>query len=114
MNYPELDINLTDDETAIKDMAQRFGREVVRPAGIRLDRLADPADMIAPDSELWDVHRAYRELGLHKLRFPAEVGGMGGQTSLLSGILISENLGYADSGLALAQSLSSGSSDMAA
>ena len=112
MNYPELDINLTDDETAIKDMEQRFGREVVRPAGIRLDRLADPADMIAPDSELWDVHRAYRELGLHKLRFPAEVGGMGGQTSLLSGILIIS--AFVSAVNALAQSLSSGSSDMAA
>ncbi len=101
MNYPDLDVNLSDDEKTIRDMAQRFGAEVLRPTGIRLDRLANPEDVIAPGSELWDVHRAYRELGLHKLRIPAELGGMGGQASLLSGILISENLGYADSGLAL-------------
>lgn len=101
MNYPELDINLTEDETAIKDMVQRFGEEVVRPAGIRLDKLADPADVIAADSELWDVHRAYRELGLHKFRLPKAVGGMAGEVSMLSSILISEGIGYADSGLAI-------------
>lgn len=101
MNYPDLDIGLTEDEQAIKDMIQRFGNEVVRPAGIRLDRLADPADVISPESELWDVHRAYRELGLHKFRLPPRYGGMAGQTSLLSNILIGEGIGYADSGLAI-------------
>jgi alkylation response protein AidB-like acyl-CoA dehydrogenase len=101
MNYPELDTNLSEEETAIRDMVQRFGREVVRPAGIRLDKLADPADVIAADSELWDVHRTYRDLGLHKYRLPAKFGGMAGETSLLSNILIAENIGYADSGLAI-------------
>jgi alkylation response protein AidB-like acyl-CoA dehydrogenase len=101
MNYPDLDINLTEQETAIKDMVQRFGDEVVRPVGIRLDNLADPADVIAADSELWDVHKAYRELGLHKFRLPKSVGGMAGEFSMLSGILISEGIGYADSGLAI-------------
>ncbi len=101
MSYPDLDINLTEEETAVRDMVRRFGEEVVRPVGIRLDRLADPADVIAPDSELWDVHRSYRELGLHKYRLPAAVGGLGGQTSLRTGICISETMGYADSGLAI-------------
>jgi alkylation response protein AidB-like acyl-CoA dehydrogenase len=101
MNYPELDINLTEEEVAVKDLVERFGREVVRPAGIRLDKLHDPADVISQDSELWDVHRTYRELGLHKYRLPQAFGGMAGQTSLLSNILISEGIGYADSGLAI-------------
>lgn len=101
MSYPELDFDLTEEEKAVRDMVTRFGEQVVRPAGIRLDRLADPAEVIAPDSELWDVHRAYRDLGLHKFRLPPSVGGMGGQSSLMSSILISENLGYADSGLAI-------------
>ncbi len=101
MNYPDLDINLTEEERAIKDMISRFGSELVRPVGIRLDRLADPADVISSTSELWDVHRAYRELGLHKFRLPKSVGGMAGDSSLLSGILINEALGYADSGLAI-------------
>jgi alkylation response protein AidB-like acyl-CoA dehydrogenase len=101
MSYAELDINLSEEEIAVRDMVRRFGEEVVRPAGIRLDRLADPADVIARESELWDVHRAYRDLGLHKFRLPAAVGGMAGQSSLMTSILISETLGYADSGLAI-------------
>ena len=101
MNYPDLDINLSSEETAIRDMVQRFGDEVLRPVGIRLDKLDNPADVIAPDSELWDVHRTYRDLGLHKFRLPPRFGGMAGQTSLLSNILIGEHIGYADSGLAI-------------
>lgn len=101
MNYPNLDSNLTPEESSIRDMVQRFGEEVVRPAGIRLDNLPDPSDVIAPESELWDVHRAYRDLGLHKFRLPKSIGGMAGEASLLSGILISETMGYADSGLAI-------------
>jgi len=101
MSYPDLDINLSDEEVAVRDMVKRFAGEVVRPAGIRLDRLADPQDVIAAESELWDVHRTYRELGLHKFRLPPSVGGMAGQTSLGTGIAVSETLGYADSGLAI-------------
>lgn len=100
MNYPELDINLTEEESAIRDMARRFGAEVMRPVGIRLDRL-DPEEVIAEGSELWDVHRQYRELGLHKRRLPRSLGGLDAQMSLLSGILMSEEFGYADSGLAI-------------
>lgn len=101
MSYPDLDTNLSEEETAVRDMVKRFADEVVRPVGIRLDKLADPADVIAPGSELWDVHRTYRDLGLHKFRLPPAVGGMGGQMSLLTSILISETMGYADSGLAI-------------
>jgi alkylation response protein AidB-like acyl-CoA dehydrogenase len=100
MSYPELDVNLTEEEAAVRDMVRRFGSEVMRPAGIRLDRLT-PEEVIAEGSELWDVHRQYRELGLHKRRLPKSLGGLDDQMSLLSGILISEELGYADSGLAI-------------
>ena len=57
MSYPELDLNLTDEQKATRDMIRRFGAEVMRPAGIQLDRLADPAEVIAKDSILWDVFR---------------------------------------------------------
>ncbi len=75
----------------------------MRPAGIQLDQLADPADVIAPDSVLWDVHAGYRQLGVHQLgdfeEFePAEL-------SLLSAA-INEELGWGDSGLAISLSVS--------
>jgi len=47
MNYSDLDINLTDEQKAMRDTARKFGMEVMRPAGIELDKFADPADVIA-------------------------------------------------------------------
>jgi|TARA_Y100000310_G_C20669197_1_gene809321 alkylation response protein AidB-like acyl-CoA dehydrogenase len=98
MSYPDLDVGLTEEDIAARDMVRRFGMEVMRPIGIRLDKLADPQQVIDADSELWDVHRTYRELGLHSRRLPG-TGGAG--LSPLGGIAINEELGYADSGLAI-------------
>lgn len=59
----DLDIGLTDELRAIRDTCRRFAAEVLRPVGIRLDRL--PADqVIAADSPLWDVLKQYKKLGL--------------------------------------------------
>jgi alkylation response protein AidB-like acyl-CoA dehydrogenase len=101
MSYPELDLNLTEEQKATRDMIRKFGSEVMRPAGIQLDLLADPADVITQDSILWDVFRQYRELGLHKRGLPKAVGGMLEDMDLMQGIIISEEMGYADSGLAI-------------
>jgi hypothetical protein len=49
---------------------------VVRPAGIVLDKLADPAAVIADDSVLWEVYRQFRGMGLHKAAIPKTSGGM--------------------------------------
>ena len=101
MSYADLDINLTEEDNAALDTVRRFGKEVMRPKGIRLDRLADPGDVIAADSELWDVHRTYRELGLHQRRLPRAAGGAGVDLSPVGGIRIAEEMGYWDSGLAI-------------
>ena len=50
----DLDVDLTDEERAVRDMVHKFAEEVLRPAGRQLDALADPADVIKPDSILWD------------------------------------------------------------
>ncbi len=52
MAYADLDFSLTDEQKSMRDMVRRFGAEVVRPAGIELDKLADPADVIADGSKL--------------------------------------------------------------
>ncbi len=54
-------MNLTDEEKAMRDLMRKFGQEVARPAGIELDRMADPADIIAEGSVLWDVSKKWRE-----------------------------------------------------
>ncbi len=96
MNYPDLNINLSDQQRAMPDMAMRFGSEVMRPIGIELDKMADPADVIADESPLWDVFKQFRELGLHKRGLPKAVGGMLEDIDGLSGILMAEQFGYWD------------------
>jgi alkylation response protein AidB-like acyl-CoA dehydrogenase len=101
MSYLELDDSLGEEQRAVQDMARRFATEVMRPAGIKLDELADPADVIAEDSILWDVYRKVREIELHKAAIPKELGGLQGDRDPLTGVLIAEQMGYGDPGLAI-------------
>jgi len=67
MGYIELGGDLNRKDKAIQESAKEFGMEVLRPAGTELDKLPDPADVIAEGSILWDVFKKYRELGFHKM-----------------------------------------------
>ncbi len=78
--------------------------EVVRPKGIALDRLGDPADVADRSSELWDVVRTYKELGLHKRGLPEAIGGLAGTIDPYASYLINEQIGYGDGGLAISLS----------
>ncbi|MBW2372517.1 MAG: hypothetical protein JRF70_08275 [Deltaproteobacteria bacterium] len=51
----DIEVGLTDEDLEIRDTVRKFSQEVLRPAGVELDRLANPADVIAPDSVLWRV-----------------------------------------------------------
>jgi len=97
MGIRELNIDLTEDQKAILDSARKFFREVWRPASIKLDALPSAADVAAEDSILWDVFRQTRELGYHRAMAPEEAGGLGLDT--LAGAIITEEQGYAASGL---------------
>ena len=66
----DIDLNLTEEQRFLRDTVRKFGAEVVRPAGLKLDKMADPQDTIAKDSVLWDVIRQWRELGLHLGELP--------------------------------------------
>jgi len=101
MAYPEIDLNLTDEQKASRDMVKKFGMEVMRPAGIKLDRLGDPADVIADGSVLWDVFKQFRDLGLHATGFSKSIGGTAEDMDPMMRILILEEMGYADAGLAI-------------
>ncbi len=101
MPLQDLDTNLTNEQKTLRDMIRKFGEEVMRPAGIELDQLADPADVIAEGSVLWDVYKKYRELGLHKSSIPKASGGMAEDMDAMSRLLMNEEMGYWDSGLAI-------------
>ena len=104
MGLRELNVELTEEQKATREMVHRFAAEVVRPAGIQLDRLPDPQDVIAKDSVLWNVFRTHRELGLHRTGFPPEFGGYD-QDSLTSA-MTAEQLGWGDGGLAISLGVS--------
>jgi acyl-CoA dehydrogenase len=71
----------------------------MRPAGTALDALADPQDVIADGSILWEVLDKYRELGLDAIEDPSSGLSPIQQARLRS--IISEELGWGDSGLAI-------------
>lgn len=82
-------------EQTVQDNVHRFARDVMRPAGQRLDKLS-AEEFIAPESELWQVLEKAAGLGLNILDMmemdPQE------RARLLS--LASEELAWGDPGLA--------------
>lgn len=100
MALVDIEVGLSEPEAEIRDTVRKFAEEVMRPAGTALDRLADPAQVIAEGSVLWDVFDQYRRLGIDDLET------LGGEelTPLARArirCLVSEELGWGDSGLAI-------------
>ncbi len=63
MAIADLDYDLNETERAIRDTTRRFADEILRPAGIELDKM-NAEDAIAKDSIYWGVLKQYQELGL--------------------------------------------------
>ena len=97
MQFVEYDLNLTDEERQIHETARKFAAEVLRPAGIALDRMS-PEAVVAPDSPFFSVMRQANELGFSRMSGPPELGGMG--ASPLAQHLVLEELTYGNVGLA--------------
>jgi len=77
MEYLELDMDLTDEQIALKKSVNKFAREVLRPAAVQLDALAGPGEVLQRESLYWDVMRRMKELGYHTVFVPEHFGGMG-------------------------------------
>ena len=97
MGYLELDGKKERKLNALKESAEEFGRNLARPAGIKLDKSHNPASVIDKDSELWDVFRGFRARGLHKVMIPKAYGGTFGSLPSKALALLNEEMGYADS-----------------
>ena len=106
MTYRDIDLPVRDETKAMLKQVKKFSMEVIRPAGIALDKLADPEDVIAKDSALWDVFRGFRALGLHTMQITKACGGMAEDNDPMATVLIAEQLGYADAGLAISMGVS--------
>ncbi len=100
----DIEVGLSEQARDIRDTAHRFAEEVLRPAGKQLDQLADPQDVIAADSILWDVFKKYRQVGLNDLETATMELPPLERTRIRA--LISEELGWGDSGLAISLGVS--------
>jgi len=96
------DPQLTDTERAAFETAHRFARDVMRPAGEKLDKLP-AADVIASGSILWEVFRQHRELGLGL--FDGEGQASPAEQARIR-CIVGEELGWGDAGLAISLGVS--------
>jgi alkylation response protein AidB-like acyl-CoA dehydrogenase len=90
--YLDLNPELTATQKSLKEETNRFAKDVLRPASVALDKLADPEDVIRQGSVFWDVFRKYYELGHHLGAFPEELGGA--NLRGLESHIVSEEMGW--------------------
>jgi alkylation response protein AidB-like acyl-CoA dehydrogenase len=92
-----VDFEQTDTQRQFVQTAQDFGRKVLRPAEIELDRLADP-DQVFQGDLFWDVLGQAFGLGFHKMGLAETFGGLGLDPSTTG--MIWEELGRFGAGFA--------------
>lgn len=98
MSYMDLNVNLGEDEIALRENTNKFAREVMRPLSRQLDEMSAEA-AIADDSPYWTFMRQAYHLGYHKLCFPEEFGGLG--LTPLQTTIVMEELAWGSFGLTL-------------
>ena len=97
--YLDLNPELTPTQQALKEETHRFAADVLRPASIELDKLADPEDVIKPGSVLWDVFRKHYELEQHVAAMPEAFGGA--DLKGLDAQILAEEMGWGAADLAV-------------
>lgn len=81
------DLSLTEEQQMMRDTLQRFAAEVLRPAAHQADEQATyPAD----------IQQQAQELGLQFYALPEAFGGVASELSVVSNVLIAEDLAYGD------------------
>lgn len=100
MKHLELDASLSDKARAIQETTIKFAAEVMRPVGKALDMLTDPKDVVSETSELWDVIKQHRRIGLHRIALPGDVAELKDEVDPKVRPLVAEALGFGDAGLA--------------
>lgn len=98
MDYFDANLDLTNEDLALKTAANKFAREAMRPVAKQLDQMT-PEAAIAENSPLWTLLRKAYELGYHRMLLPAQLGGMG--LNPLQSIIVTEELGWGSFGLAV-------------
>lgn len=71
-----VDFELTETQKHIINTAREFGKEVLRPAEVELDKLANPDDVFRSET-YWKAMAGAYELGFPKMAIPENFGGLG-------------------------------------
>ena len=104
MFHDDVELELSEQESQVLTTVHNYAEQVLRPIGKVLDRLDDPADVIAPDSPLWEAMEQYISLGLDQMHSPD--AGMSPLEAARLQAMIQEEMFWGDSGLAIAVSYS--------
>jgi len=104
MAVTEIDVGANPEHQALVETVRRFAGEAMRPVGTELDRLVDPADVVAPASPLWGIFEKYRQLGIGRLEVDEAAMDPTERATLQAGI--NEELGWGDGGLAVSLAVS--------
>lgn len=99
MTYLDLNIEITDEQNALKAQAHKFAAEVLRPASIELDKIADPEEMIKSPL-LWSTMKKGFELGYHNVLMTDAYGGLG--LDPLEVHMVLEEMGWGSADFAIA------------
>lgn len=97
MGFLEYDLSVGAEVRELQQAARRFAMEVMRPAGLAIDRLPAAA-AAAPESPLFSVLRQASALGYTRLAGPEELGGL--NLSPLTSAIVLEELAFGSLGLA--------------
>jgi len=100
MSSIDFEVDLTDIEREVQRTVHRFAEEVMRPVGQKLDKLADPQEVIDRDSILWDAFDQYEQLGINVLG--DDKFGLSPVEQARVNAIVLEELGWGDVGLACA------------
>lgn len=87
------DLNLSEEQQMVREMAQRFSKEIIRPAAEAANE-----EVTAPEG----FDKQFAELGLAQFVVPEALGGAATESSTVTQVLVGEDLAYGDMGLAVA------------
>ena len=90
----QFDLTPTDEQRMIVEATREFAAEQLRPVAAEADTAC-----VAPEALL---KRSVAELGVTLVGVPEELGGMGSERSVTTGVLVAEALAHGDMGLAVA------------
>ncbi len=106
MAHRNLDTNIGKDTLAMLKEVREFSVKTMRPTGRELDLHHNPEKITEQDSMLWNIIKTHRKLDLHLLEIPGSLDGMADDIDALTCLMMTELLGYADSGLAMSLEVS--------